>query len=218
MKEMSVVTIGITVLINLGCVWMLFQEKRKINEEFRLSKKFYLYGAVMLVCNGLLAAVVSRVYVEHSVLFILKRLGLLSILWIIAPIDYRYKRIPNWFLAVGAGYRVVIFLGELIWEREVLLSTILSEGIAFLMIGVILIVCLLIMKNSMGAGDIKLMLLMCLFQGIAGVAASLFCSMLVSFVIAVFLLLTKKKNRKDTIPFGPCVLVGTYLSIFLVGA
>jgi len=56
-----------------------------------------------------------------------------------------------------------------------------------------------------------------LFQGIVGVISSLFLSLLVSFFVAIALLITRKKTRKEAIAFAPSVLIGTAVSMFLTG-
>lgn len=66
-------------------------------------------------------------------------------------------------------------------------------------------------------GDIKLFCVMAIYLGLEGIWSAIFCSLIVSFVIAVFSLATKRVNRKDNIPFAPAILIGTYLSIFLTG-
>ena len=46
---------------------------------------------------------------------------------------------------------------------------------------------------------------------------SMFVSIFCSFVAAVILLASKKKKRKDAIPFAPFILAGTFTSIILSG-
>lgn len=66
-------------------------------------------------------------------------------------------------------------------------------------------------------GDIKLFALMGLYQGLFGVFNSVFFSLIVSFFISIILLILKRKNRKDVIPFGPSIYAGTVVGIFLTG-
>ena len=42
-------------------------------------------------------------------------------------------------------------------------------------------------------------------------------SFIISFFVAIYSLISRKKTKKDAIPFGPSLLIGTYLSIFLCG-
>ena len=86
-----------------------------------------------------------------------------------------------------------------------------------IIIGGFFLIILLIFKNSIGMGDVKLFALMGLYQGLLGVFNSVFFSLIVSFFISIILLMLKRKNRKDVIPFGPSIYIGTVVGIFLTG-
>ena len=66
-------------------------------------------------------------------------------------------------------------------------------------------------------GDIKLFMVMGLLQGISGMSGAIFMSMIVAFFGSVGMLILKKKTRKDNISFGPFILIGTTISMFLAG-
>ena len=63
----------------------------------------------------------------------------------------------------------------------------------------------------------KLFIVMGLLLGLEGIWNAIFLAMFVMFVIAVVLLLSKKKTKKDSIPFGPAIAIGTYLAIISIG-
>ena len=56
-----------------------------------------------------------------------------------------------------------------------------------------------------------------LFVQYDGIWGAVFASLVLSFLLAVFLLVTKKKSRKDVIPFAPAIVLGTFVSVFLTG-
>ena len=56
-----------------------------------------------------------------------------------------------------------------------------------------------------------------LMLGLDGIWGAVFASLVLSFLLAVFLLVTKKKSRKDVIPFAPAIVLGTFVSVFLTG-
>lgn len=153
-----------------------------------------------------------------DILFLAKRVALVSVLVVAAYYDFAAFRIPNKLILYGIGCRVLILLFELIFARDLLSEVLLSEGIALLSMIALAAVCMLITRRGLGMGDVKLFVLMALMQGIAGVISSLFGSLLVAFVFSVFLLLFKKKSKKDFIPFAPCILIGSFISIVLLGA
>jgi len=79
------------------------------------------------------------------------------------------------------------------------------------------IIGIFVVKNGFGMGDIKLMFIMILYLGFAGSFSAIFMSLVLSMIASIYLLIKKEKNKKDTIPFAPFVLIGTYLSVFLMG-
>lgn len=98
-----------------------------------------------------------------------------------------------------------------IWRR------LLSEGIAAAALLLASMLCRLCAKNSIGYGDMKLFIVMGLMLGLNGIWGAVFASLVLSFLLAVFLLVTKKKSRKDVIPFAPAIVLGTFVSVFLTG-
>ena len=104
---------------------------------------------------------------------------------------------------------------EIITLKKAALSVFVSDFIAAAIIVGVSFLCTMIIKNSIGFGDIKIFAVLGLFLGISGIFSAVFFSLVVSFVIACYVLITKKKGRKDTIPFGPAIVLGTYLSLFL---
>lgn len=70
-------------------------------------------------------------------------------------------------------------------------------------------------KQSMGGGDIKLSFLLGLFLGLPGIVISLYLAFLTGAFISIILILWKKKTfLKDTLPFGPFLILGTLISFF----
>ena len=175
------------------------------------------YSAVMIMATIGIALMMIFVYKDNEMLFSLKRLCLLSVMWPIALIDAKSYRIPNLFIIYGLILRVVVFVFELIGNGSGIKYTLLSEGLAVGALLIVSVLCAFLIKNSIGFGDIKLFVVMGLFLGMEGIWSSMFASLIVSFVVSVFCLITKKKSRKDSIPFGPALVFGTYMSVFLTG-
>ena len=68
--------------------------------------------------------------------------------------------------------------------------------------------------KGMGCGDIKLAFLMGLLLGWPLVAVAVFSSFILGSVIGIFLILAGKKKMKSMIPFGPFLVIGTFLALF----
>ncbi len=157
-------------------------------------------------------------FYQSGIVFVLKRICLVAILWPIAISDYQEFRIPNKLILCGIICRVLILFPELVLEGELILAQLINEGIAAIGAAIICLACMVLSRGSLGMGDLKLMFMMGLLLGVEGILYSMFVSIFFSFIVAVILLLTRKKGRKDSIPFAPFILAGTIVSLILSGA
>ena len=181
------------------------------------NKQKYIFGAVIAVLNIALSVVLMLVYKETPIIEFIMRLGLVGIVEIAAVTDKKYNLIPNDLIKVGLILRAIILIGEIsVFKRDVV-NILISDAVGILTVVIIVLLCLLFMKGSVGMGDLKLMMLMALFQGIDGFTASGMLSLIVAFFAGVYYLISKKKSRKDAMAFAPFLAVGTYLGIFLTG-
>ena len=196
----------------------LFEEKNEIKENSKLlSISTIVYCSLMFIITVATSFLFGTIYKDNGILMSVKRLALLSMLWPIAYIDYKTYRIPNAFILFGVICRVIILMLELIFESQFVWMTLLSEVIAAIALLLAAGLCALCIKNSIGFGDMKLFIVMGLMLSLNGIWSAIFLSLIVSFFISAFLLITKKKTRKDAIPFGPAIVIGTYLSVCLSG-
>ncbi len=181
-----------------------------------ITKTRVLYLAFSIVSCATLICLFSLVY-KTNIINQVKLLGLVCLLFPIAAIDFRKQKIPNQLLIVGLTYRAVVLAIEYLLDYKTAWSITKDCLIGALIIGVFFLILLLIFKNSIGMGDVKLFALIGLYQGLWGAINSVFFSLLAAFVVSIILLLTKKKTRKDTISFGPTILIGTIIAIGLSG-
>ena len=68
--------------------------------------------------------------------------------------------------------------------------------------------------KGMGGGDIKLAFLMGLLLGWPMIIFSVFLSFVVGSIVGVFLILVGRKKIKSMIPFGPFLILGTFVGLF----
>lgn len=67
----------------------------------------------------------------------------------------------------------------------------------------------------MGFGDVKLMGALGLFFGLSNIIIITLLSFLIGAILSIFLLLTKIKKSDEYIPFGPFIVLGTFISIYV---
>lgn len=84
-------------------------------------------------------------------------------------------------------------------------------------VGIFLFFYLLIVitkGRGMGGGDLKLSMLIGLFNGFPLNIIAIFMGFLLGAVVSVFLVGLKIKSIKDTVPFGPFMVAGSILTLF----
>jgi len=68
-------------------------------------------------------------------------------------------------------------------------------------------------KEAMGGGDVKLAAMIGAFLGWRYVIISLFLGFFVGALAGIFLILSKIKSREDAIPFGPFIVLGSFITL-----
>jgi leader peptidase (prepilin peptidase) / N-methyltransferase len=132
---------------------------------------------------------------------------LISLFMIILVSDIHYMIIPDKILLVFAG----LFLFErLLWPLTPWWDSLIGALTGFLL----LLFISLVSKGGMGGGDIKLFALIGFVLGIKLVLLSFFLSTLYGAVIGGTALLFKIVKRRQPIPFGPFIVLGTLSAYF----
>ena len=67
----------------------------------------------------------------------------------------------------------------------------------------------------MGFGDVKLMGALGLYFGLSNIIVITLLSFLIGAVLSIVLLATKIKKMDEYIPFGPFIVIATFISIFV---
>lgn len=67
--------------------------------------------------------------------------------------------------------------------------------------------------QAMGGGDVKLALLIGLFNSYPGNILAIFLGFLSGAVFSIFLIMLRKKTVKDIVPFGPFLILGSFIAL-----
>lgn len=209
------------ILLGLGyygvCSYLSEQKLVKPDAKLlKISRNRIIYLVAGFVTSVVLILVLDFYYNRD----LTQQLKLLSIMLIILPnaaVDFRVHKMPNVFMIAGLIIRVLLFAVEFFLKRDTFLNSVIDSLLGGLIIGVFFFLLLIIFKNSIGMGDVKLFALMGLFQGLWGAVNSIFFSLIITFFLSIYLLIAKKKKKKDTISFGPEIYLGTLIGICLAG-
>lgn len=189
----------------------------KITSAVKNNKKVLIYLCCALAFMIGLSVALFLIYKTNTLIANMKVITLLGILVTVTVPDIKEHIIPNKVILAGVVLRVCYAVVELITLGSGYFAILKGDLFSLGLVAVLFLLGVLVIKNGIGMGDIKLILVMGLFQGVTGVISSLFFSLLVSFFVAIAMLIMKKKSRKDAIAFAPSVLVGTAVSMFLTG-
>lgn len=130
-------------------------------------------------------------------------------LLIITVIDLKHMIIPDELSLSGIvlGLVSVFFTGDIVWW-ESLLGAALGGGI---FLGIALLYEKLTKQEGLGGGDIKLLAMIGAWLGIQSVLIVIIISSALGSLVGLSLILTKRKNLKTAIPFGPFLAIAAIL-------
>ena len=191
------------------------------------SKKFFTEMKMNFKPNYILMFLTSAIYVTLIYRFGIKEtlianLDLIKFL-ILTPmllsafvIDYKLQIIPNrlnlTIFEIGIIFAFLYGLSDVAITIKMLIGMLIGGGI-FLFIT--LIGGLIYGKEAMGFGDVKLMGALGLFFGQYNIIAVTLVSFLIGAILSIILLVSKIKKSDEYIPFGPFIVIGTFISIFV---
>ena len=134
----------------------------------------------------------------------------LAALVAIAGIDLEHQLIPDHLTLPGI---VVGFLTSFLGTRASWLDSLLG----ILAVGGILVAVIILSGGGMGGGDVKLGAMMGAFLGYKLALLALFLAVILGGFVALALLFTGIRRRKDPIPFGPFLATAGAVAILWGG-
>ena len=131
-------------------------------------------------------------------------------------IDYRLQIIPNRLnLTMAEIGMVIAFLygiSNVAITIDMLLGMLVGAGIFFLITA---IGALIYGKEALGLGDVKLMGALGLYFGFSNIIIIAMISFLIGAIIGIILIAGKIKKSDEYIPFGPFIVIATFISMFV---
>jgi len=131
-------------------------------------------------------------------------------------IDYRLQIIPNrlnlTMFEIGLVIAFLYGLSDVAITINMLFGMLAGGGI---FLAITLIGGAIYGKEAMGFGDVKLMGALGLYFGLSNIIVITLLSFLIGAILSILLLVTKIKKMDEYIPFGPFIVLGTFISIFV---
>ena len=172
---------------------------------------------LMFLTSAIYVTLVYRFGIKETLianLDLVKFLILTPMLLSAFVIDYRLQIIPNrlnlTIFEVGIIFAFLYGLSDVAITAKMLIGMLIGGGI-FLFIT--LIGGMIYGKEAMGFGDVKLMGALGLFFGQYGIIAVTLVSFLIGAILSIILLVTKIKKSDEYIPFGPFIILATFIAM-----
>lgn len=147
---------------------------------------------------------------------LIKYIILLPMLVCAFVVDLKEQIIPNRLnlLMFEIGMVIVFIQGfiNINIAINMLLGMFAGAGIFFI---ISLLGGLIAGKEAMGMGDVKLMGALGLFFGFQNIIVISVLAFLIGAIVSVIYLVIKKKKTNNYIPFGPFIVIGSVITIFV---
>lgn len=147
---------------------------------------------------------------------LMKFLILAPMLLCVFAIDYKLQIIPNrlnlTIFEIGFIFAFLYGLSNVAITINMLLGMLAGGGIFLL---ITLLGGLFYGKEAMGFGDVKLMGALGLFFGLSNIIIITLVSFLIGAILSIILLATKIKKSDEYIPFGPFIVIATFISMYV---
>lgn len=194
---------------------IVFLNERKVisKESFKKYKETFKVNYQLIVVNSCLY--VALLYKFGMNLDFLRFAILTPMLISAFIVDYKIQIIPNrlnfTMFEVGIIFAFIFGIQNLNLAKDMFLGMITGGGIFLL---ITLIGGLIAGKEAMGLGDVKLMGALGLFFGWYKILIISVLAFLIGAIISIIVLIVRKNREDGYIPFGPFIVVATFITIF----
>ncbi len=189
-------------------------------EFFKKNKENFRPNYILMLLTAIIYVTILYVYgIKDTVianLDLIKYIILAPMLLSVFVIDYKYQIIPNrlnlTIFEIGLIMTFLYGLSDVAISINMLLGMLAGGGIFLL---ITLLGGLFYGKEAMGFGDVKLMGALGLYFGLSNIIIITLLSFLIGAILSIVLLVSKIKKSNEYIPFGPFIVIGTFISIYI---
>lgn len=165
------------------------------NLQFTIYNQFSIFHFFNFICYLIITCFLIVIFVYDLKHYII-------------PDKIIYPAITTAFL-----YRLfeILKFGFYNLDFKSLVNSVLSATLSSLFF---LVIVLVSRGKWMGVGDVKLAFFMGLFLGWPKIFTALFSAFFIGAIVGLILIFLGKKRLSSEIPFGPFLIIGTFLSLF----
>ena len=182
-------------------------------KRYNISKQ-NIYLLVIYLLVGVAIGILYKVY-EYDILKSLKALTIISVVLIVAGIDYREKIIPNEAIIFILSIASILILINIFKNKVETLAIFIDSTVAMILGAGLFVISKAVSKNGVGMGDIKIIGALGFYLRTYALIGVLMVSLVSIAVYGMFKILTKKATTKDEIAFAPFIAFGVTTCMIL---
>lgn len=187
---------------------------------FKEYKKVFKPNYLLCIINAVMnVGILYTLGIQDTLianLDLIKFLILTPMLLSVVVIDYKLQIIPNrlnlTMFEVGLVFAFIYGISNVAISINMLLGMLAGAGI---FLAITLLGGIVYGKEAMGFGDVKLMGALGLYFGLSNIIVIALLSFLIGAILSIVLLVTKIKKSDEYIPFGPFIVIGAFIVIFV---
>lgn len=199
---------GLIPLINK--VWSLDIE---YNDNKLKDKFVWIIGTLSTIIVGF---VVYLHFTDMVWPLLVMTLLLLISLALITVSDYKKQLVPNKIIVILLCAWSLIMVIYVITMMEFGIKLLLNSLLGGLVAGLTFLLCYILSKKQLGAGDVKVAFIMGLYLTSSRVVAGLFYGVFICSIFSIVQLCRKKMNFKSGLPLVPFLYLGTVIAYILL--
>ncbi len=197
------------------------EEKKIFSKEIisEYKKEFKPNYLLMIITSVLYIGILYKLGIQKNFienLDLIKYIILIPMLLSVVVIDYKLQIIPNrlnlTIFEFGLIFAFLYSFSDVAISINMLLGMLAGGGI---FLAITLLGGLVYGKEAMGLGDVKLMGALGLYFGLANIIIVSLVSFLIGAILSVLLIVFKIKKMDEYIPFGPFIVIGALITIFV---
>lgn len=197
------------------------EEKRVVSRDIfvEYKKEFSPNYILMIITTIIYIGILYRFGIHKNFIDnidLIKYIILTPMLLSAFVIDYKLQIIPNrlnlTIFEFGLVFAFLYSFSNVAISINMLLGMLAGAGI---FLAITLLGGLVYGKEAMGLGDVKLMGALGLYFGLANIVIVSLVSFLIGAILSILLIIFKIKKIDEYIPFGPFIVIGAFITIFV---
>ncbi len=221
MQYVSAVLGAGILLIVYGCVVVFLDRKLSLGlnkkklfhrDDFIADKVFWAVGCLSFAA----ACYMEGRGVYDNFWMLLQNMAIILAMSIVAVTDLKVRLIPNRVLLGCLGAWSVVAVLSVIADTSAGVLLIGRSLLGGLVGGLIFLLCYLISRGQLGAGDVKLAFVMGLFLTGQRIVGAIAYGALICCVYSFIQMARKKLTMKDGVPLAPFLYLGTLLTFVIL--